>query len=170
MRPHLRAPSYCQPNWSRMHGMARFYSQPPHPRLGSTRPLPQPQVCSGTCSESPQRYLWLGGWFVLTTRDCCFGRFEATSRVGPVTERFGGRASAAAQSKRSLWNCVGGAVPIDRRHIIALDQIGPVLHHFDRCHLDDLPHSQCYRDNLPHTACCIVNAASSLRHHHTGRT
>jgi hypothetical protein len=51
-----------------------------------------------------------------------------------------------------------------------LDQIGPVLHHFDRCHLDDLPHSQCYRDNLPHTACCRVNAASSLRHHHTGRT
>jgi hypothetical protein len=103
--------------------------------------------------REPQRYLWLGGWFVLAARDCCFGRFEATSRVGPVTEWLRGGAAAAAQSKRTLWNCVGGAIPIDRRHIIALDQIGPVLHHFDRCHLDDLPQCQCHSDNLPHTAC-----------------
>src|SRR5450631_2826247 len=130
--------------------------------------------CSHRCAVVPapraQRYLWLGGWFVLAARDCCFGRFEATSRVGPVTEWLRGRAAAAAQSKRTLWNCVGGAVPIDRRHIIALDQIRPVLHHFDRCHLDDLPQCQCHTDNLPHTACCIADAASSLMHHHTGRT
>jgi hypothetical protein len=33
--------------------MVRSYSQQPHPRLGSSRPLPQLQVCGGTGSESP---------------------------------------------------------------------------------------------------------------------
>src|SRR6202166_3694245 len=83
--------------------------------------------------------LWLGGCFVLAARDCCFGGFEAGSRGGPVAEWLGGGAAAAAQSKRTLGNCVSGAVPIDRRHIVALDQIGTVLKHFDRCHLDVLP-------------------------------
>jgi hypothetical protein len=37
----------------RMQGMVRSYSEQPHQRLGSTRPLPQPQVCGGTGPESP---------------------------------------------------------------------------------------------------------------------
>src|SRR6202030_4317586 len=118
------------------------------------RPCPRAPAGTGVrWHREPQRYLWLGGWFVLAARDCCFGRLEATSRVGPVAEGLRGRAAAAAQSKRTLWNCVGGAVPIDRRYIIALDQIGAVLHHFDRCHLDDLLQCRCRRKNLPHTAC-----------------
>src|SRR5271155_1237431 len=104
-------------------------------------------------SAHPRWSAGLGGWFVLAARDCCFGRLEATSRVSPVAEGLRGGAAAAAQSKRTLWNCVGGAVPIDRRYIIALDQIGPVLHHFDCYHLDDLLHCQCRSKNLPHTAC-----------------
>ncbi len=36
-----------------MHGMVRSYSEQPHSRLGSTRPLRQPQVCGGTGAESP---------------------------------------------------------------------------------------------------------------------
>jgi hypothetical protein len=91
------------------------------------------------------------GWLVTAARDCRFGRFEATSRVRPVTEGLRGGAAAAAQSKRTLGNCVGGAVPIDCSHIIALHQIGPVLNHLDRCHLDPLPQCRCYRDNLPQT-------------------
>ena len=123
----------------------------PHLGLGITRPLLQPLVYAST--ESPQRYLWLGGWFVLAARDCCFGRLEATSRMGPVEEGLRGGSAAAAHSKWTLWNCVGGAVLIDRRYLIALDQIGPVLHHFDRCHLDDLLQCRSRRKNLPHTAC-----------------
>src|SRR6266404_757577 len=41
-------------NWSRYaRNRSLSYSEQPHPRLGSTRPLPQPQVCDGTGSESP---------------------------------------------------------------------------------------------------------------------
>jgi len=108
--------------------------------------------------EEAQR-LWLGGWFVLAAGDCCFGRFKAGSRVGPVAERLGGGAAAATQSKRTLGNCVGGAIPIDRRHIVALDQIGPVLNNFDRCHSDTLPQCQCYKDNLRATRTVSFSSA-----------
>src|SRR4029077_8496331 len=46
---------------------------------------------------------------------------------------------------------------------IALDQIGPVLNHLDRCHLDALPQCRCYRDNLPQTALCIAESTSTRR-------
>ena len=97
------------------------------------------------------RRLWFGGRFVLAVRNCCFRRFEASSRVGSVAERLGSRAAAAAQRKRTLGNRVGGAVPINRRHIITLDEIGSVLNHLDRCHLDVLRHCPCHRNNLAHT-------------------
>jgi hypothetical protein len=71
--------------------------------------------------------LWFGGRFLLAVRDCCFRRFEASSRVGSIAERLGSRAAAAAKSKRTLGNRVGGAVPINRRHIVTLDEIGSVL-------------------------------------------
>jgi len=100
---------------------------------------PAPVAAGLRWQQRREPYLWLGGWFVLAARDCGFGGFEASSRVGPVAERLGGGAAAAAQSKRTLGNCVSGAVPIDRRHIVALDQIGTVLKHFDRGHLDVLP-------------------------------
>jgi hypothetical protein len=56
--------------------------------------------------------------------------------VGSIAERLGSRAAAAAQRERTLGNRVGGAVPINRRHIVTLDEIGSVLNHLDRCHLD----------------------------------
>ena len=87
----------------------------------------------------------------MAVRDCCFRRFKASSRVGSVAERLGSRAAAAAQRKRTLGNRVGGAVPINRRHIITLNEIGSVLNHLDRCHLDVLRHCPCHRNNLAHT-------------------
>jgi hypothetical protein len=112
---------------------------------------PESGLTTSPSTEAGKSKLWFGGRFVLAVRDCCFRRFEASSRVGSVAERLGSRAAAAAQRKRTLGNRVGGAVPINRRHIITLDEIGSVLNHLDRCHLDVLRHCPCHRNNLAHT-------------------
>jgi hypothetical protein len=87
-----------------------------------------------TVTYGAHQYLCFGRRFVLATRYCCLGRFEASFRVGSVAKWLGGGAAAAAQSKRTLGNRVSDAVPVNRRHIVALDEIGSVLKHLDRCH------------------------------------
>jgi hypothetical protein len=51
----------------------------------------------------------------------------------PVAEPLVGGDAAATQNKLTLGNRVGGAVPIDCRHTVALAQIGPVLKHLGGC-------------------------------------
>src|SRR6266852_213950 len=52
-----------------------------------------------------------------------------------VTERLLRRSAASAQRERSARNLIGVPVPIDERHIVALDQIWSILSHFDIRHL-----------------------------------
>jgi hypothetical protein len=51
-----------------------------------------------------------------------------------VTERFVRRSAAPAQCERPTRNLIGVPVPIDECHVVALDQIWPVLSHPDVRH------------------------------------
>ena len=62
------------------------------------------------------------------------GRLEADLRMRAVAERLVRRPAAAAQRERPLRDLILVAVPVDQRHIVALDEIRTVLPHLDRRH------------------------------------
>src|SRR5206468_970190 len=72
--------------------------------------------------------------FVPASRHGGFGRLKSRPRVRAVTERLRRRSPAATQRERTLRNLIRVSVPVDERHIVALDEVRTVLSHFNRGH------------------------------------